>query len=133
MNPSRAIAALAASLLLASAAPAFARADQVAVARVAPDRVTVSWTGKGPVDLFWADHAVTDPAAAKLVSAGDRDGKQDVTVDPAARPYFLVRDRADGSLVEVAERLVPLDQGSKFRAIGGYQAAGGKHLPRGSI
>lgn len=133
MNPSRAIAALAASLLLASAAPALARADQVAVTRVAPDRVTVSWTAKGPVDLFWADHAVTDPAAAKLVSAGDRDGKQDVTVDPAARPYFLVRDKADGSLVEVAERLVPLDQGSNFRDIGGYQAAGGKHVRWGSI
>jgi protein-tyrosine phosphatase len=119
--------------LIASTAPAFARAESAAVERTAPDKVTVSWTAKGPVDLFWADHPVSDPALAKLVSAKDRDGRQEVTVDTAVRPYFLIRDQTDGAVVDVAERVVPLEQGSNFRDIGGYQGADGKHVRWGLI
>lgn len=133
MKPLHPIAATVAALFLASSAPAFARADQLAVTRVAPDKVSVTWSAKGPVDLFWADRPVTDPADAKLVSAGDRDGKQEVAVDVAARPYFLVRDKADGTVVDVAERLVPLEQGSNFRDVGGYRTTDGKAVRWGRI
>jgi protein-tyrosine phosphatase len=114
-------------------APAFARADHAVVERAAPDKVTVSWSAKGPVDLFLADHPVSDPAMAKLVAANDRDGRETVVVDAAARPYFLIRDKSDGVVVDVAERLVPLEQGSNFRDIGGYPAADGKHVRWGQI
>jgi protein-tyrosine phosphatase len=124
---------LSAIALITSTASALARADNALVERTGRDRVTVSWTAKGPVDLFWADHPVSDPTAATLVSAKDRDGRQEVSVDAATRPYFLIRDEADGAVVDVAERVVPLEQGSNFRDIGGYQAADGRHVRWGLI
>jgi len=133
MTKIRGLIGLSVLALIASTAPAFARAENALVERIAPDKVTVSWTTRGPVDLFWADHPVGDPAAAKLISAKDRDGRQDVTVDAAVRSYFLIVDKADGAAVEVAERVLPLDQGSNFRDIGGYQTADGKHVRWGVI
>jgi protein-tyrosine phosphatase len=128
MQTNRGLIGLFAMALLNSAAPAFARPDNVVVERAAPDKVTVTWSAKGPVDLFVADHPISDPTAAKLVSANDRDGRETVIIDAAARPYFLIRDNGDGAVVDVAERLVPLEQGSNFRDIGGYSAADGKHV-----
>ncbi len=58
-----------------------------------------------------------------MVSAND--GHQEVAVAGSTRHYFLIRDRTDGAVAKVAERLVPLDQGSNFRDIGGYAGAGG--------
>lgn len=133
MTQLRGLIGLSALALIVSTASAFARAENPQVERTAPDKVTVSWTAKGPVDVYWADHPVTDPAAAKLVSAKDRDGHQDMTVDAAVRPYFLIVDKADGAVVDVAERVVPLEQGSNFRDVGGYQTADGKHVRWGMI
>ncbi|MDR2858232.1 MAG: tyrosine-protein phosphatase [Novosphingobium sp.] len=124
---------LSALALLAAGVPAFARADRAAVERTAADRVTVGWTAAGPVDVFIADRPVSDPAAAQPVAADDRTGRVEVAVDSAARPYFLLRDKADGSLVPVAERVVPLTQGSNFRDIGGYAGADGRHVRWGLI
>jgi protein-tyrosine phosphatase len=129
----RGLVGLSAIVLLASGTTAFARADNASVERSAPDKVTVSWSAKGPVDLLVADHPVSDPAAAKLVSANDRGERETVTVDAAARPYFLIRDKADGAVTEVAERLVPLEQGSNFRDIGGYPTSDGRHVRWGLI
>ena len=98
-----------------------------------PAEVRVSWTAKGPIDVFVADRADATPATARLISAGDRDGHEQVAVDPAGRPYFLLRDKADGTVTEVAERLLPLEQGSNFRDIGGYAGADGKHVRWGQI
>ena len=133
MTKIRGLIGLSILALIASTTPAFARAENAMVERTAPDKVTVSWAAKGPIDLFWADHPVTDPATAKLVSAKDRDGRQEVTVDAAVRPYFLIVDKADGAVVDVAERVVPLEQGSNFRDIGGYQTVDGKHVRWGMI
>jgi protein-tyrosine phosphatase len=68
-----------------------------------------------------------------LVSADDRDGVYEQAVATGERPYFLLRDRKDGGGVRVAERVLPLEQGSNFRDIGGYPAAGGKHVRWGMI
>lgn len=126
-------AQLTAIALLFTAGSALARADNAAAVRGQPGKVLVTWTAKGPVDLYLAEKPDADPATAKLVSPGDRDGREEVAVDGAARPYFLIRDKADGSRVAVAERLLPLAQGSNFRDIGGYEGAGGKHVRWGLI
>ena len=124
---------LAALALVVCAGPALARAGDASVERTQPAAVRVSWTARGPIDVFLADRADAAPSTARLVSAGDRDGHEDVAVDPASRPYFLLRDKADGTVTEVAERLLPLEQGSNFRDIGGYAGAGGKHVRWGRI
>lgn len=50
-----------------------------------------------------------------------------------SRPYIVVADARDRRPVEALERLVPLERGSNFRDIGGYPAAGGKHVRLGLI
>lgn len=103
------------------------------VTRIAPDRVLVSWADKDPVDVFFSATPNQPISKAKLVSAGDRDGRHELVVDPASRPYLILRDTKTGAKTTVAERLLPLEKGSNFRDIGGYPAAGGKHVRWGMI
>lgn len=127
------LAGLSALSLLVSAGPASARADGASAVRSAPDMVLVSWTASGPVDLYAADKPDATIATAQMVSAYDGDGHQEVKVERQSRPYFLIRDRSDGAVTEVAERLVPLEQGSNFRDIGGYVGADGLRVRWGLI
>lgn len=103
------------------------------VTRSAPDALTVTWATPGPVDVFVSDDPAATVDAAKLVSRQDRDGKETVKVTPGERAYILLRDDKSGATVRVAERLLPLQQGSNFRDVGGYPAAGGKHVRWGLI
>lgn len=124
-----------APLAAALAAPA-AWAGTIAnatVERAAPDRLVVRWTDRDPVDLLQSDRPDATAEAATLVSAKDKDGVQEVTVAPDARPYFLLRDGKSGETVRVAERVLPLEQGSNFRDVGGYATADGKHVRWGMI
>jgi protein-tyrosine phosphatase len=107
--------------------------SQPTVERTAPDAVTIRWADKSAVDVFEADRADADIASAKLVSGKDKDGKAEVKVGEAARPYFLLRDTKTGEVSKVAERVVPLHQGSNFRDIGGYETDIGKHVRWGMI
>ncbi len=119
-------------LLHASAAMA-GTIDAPVVTRSAPDRLTIAWQDADPVDIFQSDRPDARPAAMKLVAHANRDGQASVSVTPGERPYFLLKDSKSGKTVHVAERLLPLEQGSNFRDIGGYPAAGGKHVRWGMI
>jgi len=124
---------LALALAAGLATPAVALVSDAAVERTGPDQLSLRWTAKGPVDVLLADTPDADASKAKLVSKADRDGRELVNADPAKRPYFLLRDTSDGSVTRVAERLIPLKQGSNFRDIGGYPAANGKHVKWGVL
>jgi protein-tyrosine phosphatase len=131
MTLSRHYLSLAACALAALAAPALAQ--QADVARIAPDRVEVSWTGAKAVDLYRLDRPGAPLAPELLVSANDRDGHETVTLPAGSRALFAVRDHASGKVIHIAERLIPLEQGSNFRDIGGYPAAEGKTVRWGLI
>jgi len=133
MKTNRSLIGLCAILLLSLPGPALARAENAQVERIGPSKLLVTWTDKAPVDLYLADKPDADPASAHAVSLKDRDGREEVTVEGAQRPYFLIHDDADGSFVTAAERLLPLEQGSNFRDIGGYRTADGKHVRWGLI
>lgn len=121
-------------LLAALPLPAFADVPaNPVVERTAPDRLKIRWTDRNSVDVYITDRADAPADAVRLVSADDGDGVHEMTVAPGIRPYFLLRDHKDGKSVPVAERLLPLEQGSNFRDIGGYPAAGGKHVKWGMI
>lgn len=131
----RAVALTALPLVAMSVSPA-ALAGTIAdpvVKRVAPDRLAVRWKDVDAVDILQADRADTAAASAKLISAKDKDGVHEVEVAGTTRPYFLLRDTRSGDVVRVAERVLPLEQGSNFRDVGGYAAAGGKHVRWGMI
>jgi protein-tyrosine phosphatase len=120
-------------VLLAAADAASAEISAAKVERIAPDRVAVTWTAPAAVDVYAANRADASTAQARLVSDDDADGRFELTVAPTDRPYFVLKDAKDGTSARVAERVLPLQQGSNFRDIGGYPAAGGKHVRWGRI
>jgi protein-tyrosine phosphatase len=120
--------------LLATSPVALAEAITAShVERTSPGKVVIAWTGKDPVDVYVSDRPDASLAQATKVSAADRDGRHEADVAAGGRPYFTLRNTLSGETVHVAERLVPLEQGSNFRDVGGYQAAGGKHVRWGKI
>ena len=130
MNRTAAIGGL---TLLALAMPAFAHVTEERVERTATDKVTVFWSDKTPVDVYLSDHADASLADAKLVSEHNRAGHFETLVTGTAHPIFLLKEVKDGSVVRIAERALPLAQGSNFRDLGGYPAADGRHIRWGVL
>ena len=120
------------TLVLAAPALAAPPADAV-VERQGPDSLLVSWKADKPVDVLVADRANAPISAARLVSAKDADGQELVSQPGVARLYVILRNASTGEATRVAERVLPLEAGSNFRDIGGYPAAGGKHVRWGLI
>ena len=107
--------------------------DGADVQRPAPNQVTVSWQGADPVDVYVATRPDASLAQSHRVARADRQGVFVMELNEPGRPYFILKDERDGSTVRVAERLLPLERGSNFRDVGGYPAAGGKHVRWGLI
>ena len=101
--------------------------------RAGGDRIAVSWRGDDPVNVYVSARPDASIAAARLLARADRRGGYVLEHAGAARPYFILKDERDGSWARVAERLLPLERGSNFRDVGGYPAAGGKHVRWGLI
>jgi len=119
--------------LALGASPALAAATDAVATRAAGDQIQLAWKAPGAVDVYLAYAPNAAIGDATLISGADKDGKALVKVDPTRRPYFLLREAADGSVTEVAERAVPLAQGSNFRDIGGYATSNGQHVRWGLI
>jgi protein-tyrosine phosphatase len=133
MNRKFAVLAAPFALVFALHGAAFAEVAGATVERKGPDRVVVSWRSGTPVDVYMADWADAGLAVSRLVSDDDADGVFEIATTAAARPYFTLKDSSDGRVVRVAERALALEQGSNFRDLGGYPAAGGKHVRWGRI
>ena len=114
------------------ASGAFAAVTDQKVERLEAGKVAVTWSSKTPVDVYVADTA-DGLSQAKLVSDDNKKGRFEMDVSPTARPYFFLTDTKDGVSAEIAERALPLEQGSNFRDLGGYPAAGGKHVRWGMV
>lgn len=94
--------------------------------------VTISWKDAAEVEIYSSGNA-NSARGATLVDAHNRDGRERLPVTLDKPTYFLLRDRSDGGLAEVGERVLPLEQASNFRDLGGYQAADGRHVRWGLI
>lgn len=103
------------------------------VDRTTPSLLTIAWHDKDPVDVFVTADPAADVTSARPLSRDDRDGRYILSDAGVERRYFLLRDKQSGAVTTVAERLLPLDRGSNFRDIGGYAAAGGKHIRWGLL
>jgi protein-tyrosine phosphatase len=103
------------------------------VERVDNTHVIVSWNDPVAVDVYLSNGPDAEIAKSQALSADNLDGRQMITVVGGKRPYFLLRDKADGSIARVSERVLPLERGSNFRDLGGYPAAAGKHTRWGLI
>jgi protein-tyrosine phosphatase len=132
MTHARLFAALTVAGLVAQS-PAAARITAAQAERSAPDALSLSWTSPNPVDVYVSDKPAIALKDAKLLSKADADGRFALDGQDRGRRYFLLVDSRDHDRVEVAERLVPLEQGSNFRDVGGYVGAGGKRVRWGMI
>lgn len=121
------------SLMLAPVCASAKAPANASVDRTSEGQLSVSWTSPDPVDVLVAQSPRATVKSAKLVSARDADGKHTVSSPGIAREYIILRDARTGETTRVAERLIPLEAGSNFRDIGGYAAAGGKHVRWGLI
>lgn len=101
--------------------------------RIARDHVRVQWRGGDPVDVYVSIDPAATVATARQLARLDKAGVYDFKEHLDGRPYFLLRDAKDGTVLRVAERVLPLQRGSNFRDVGGYAAAGGKHVRWGMI
>ncbi len=117
--------------LLASAGPA--RVLHADVERNAADTLTLAWSDADPVDIYEADQEGFALKDGRLLARADRTGHYAVTQAGVRRHYFALVDMRDHQRFDVAERVIPLAQGSNFRDIGGYVGAGGKHVRWGLI
>ena len=104
-----------------------------AITRTGDGQLSLSWSSLDPVDVLVAESPRASLKSAKLVSPRDADGRHILSGNGTQRSYFILRDVRTGETTRVAERLVPLEAGSNFRDIGGYAAAGGKHVRWGLI
>ena len=115
-------------------APAAAFAD-IANAKVQRSgaALSVTWSSPDPVDVYVSTDPMAKPKTARVLSRRDRDGSETFSPGDNARWYFILVDALDHKEVRAAERLLPLEQGSNFRDVGGYAAAGGRHVRWGRI
>lgn len=123
----------AASLVLGLPSLAHARISAAQVERSDAGTLDIRWSADHPVDVYESGSPQAAIGKAKLLARADDDGHYSLPVTDRARHYFLLVDGKDRQQVEVAEREVRLEQSSNFRDLGGYSAAGGKHVRWGLI
>src|SRR5476649_130014 len=92
MKPHHSLAgALAAGALLFHPIAALAL-DGADVERTAPNRVTVSWQGDDPVDVYVSAHPDAPIPASRRVARADRRGVFVLDRTGPDRPYFILKD-----------------------------------------
>ena len=123
-------------VLLLVSAPLAARVSDPAVERDAQGQWTLHWQDANPVDVYRIDApapAGSAAAPARLVARSVVSGRVGLAGVPHERGWFVLKDRRDGTQITVAERVLPLEQGSNFRDLGGYAGWGGKHVRWGML
>ncbi|MDE2303359.1 MAG: tyrosine-protein phosphatase [Sphingomonadales bacterium] len=124
---------LSVAALALAGAPLRARVVDPRVVRDDAGHFELSWKDRAPVDVYRLTPGAPAASAPQLVARGIEDGAVSLAASPHVRGWFVLRDRRDGSRVTVAERVLPLEQGSNFRDLGGYPAWGGRHVRWGLI
>lgn len=111
------IAAMLSAAAVCIAAPATAK-ELATVTRVDASTVEVSRDNATPVSVWLSADAIIDKNDRK-VSASSKETKFTVASPASERRFIILREKSGNDTV-VAERALPLQQGSNFRDIGGY-------------
>ncbi len=107
---------------LASATPATAR-ETASLTRIDTQSVTLNRGDIVPVSMWISkDDQISEEdqkVEASIVKAAARGDKVTLPIAASERRYVLMKDRA-GKVMVAGERVLPIEQGSNFRDIGGY-------------
>lgn len=120
-------------LVLALPHGAAAHISAADVQRTAPDQLSITWTDPDAIDIYAGARPDVPLTPETSVVHDSHAGAYVIDHADTTRRYFILVDRRDHQRVEVAERLIPLAQGSNFRDIGGYEGADGKRVRWGLI
>jgi protein-tyrosine phosphatase len=124
------------SFLFVSAAlfPVAAQAvDKADVRRIDTGNVELTWEDSDKIDIYLSPDADVSVKGLKPIKSMKGSGSVVANIPASERQYFLIKDHGDKSVIVMAERLLPLEQGSNFRDVGGYKGAGGKMIRWGKI
>jgi len=125
------ISTLTLSLALALAAPALAR-EPLRIERMdAETAVLLRGDGDAPATLWLSDDTVLDDGDT-LIAKDSTAPRVELALPETERDYVILA-LADGSQEVAAERVLPLQQGSNFRDIGGYETKDGKTVRWGKV
>jgi protein-tyrosine phosphatase len=107
--------------------------DKAEVRRVDNGNVELTWEDSDKVDIYLSPAPDASIKGLKPIKSAKGNGSVLASIPASERHYFLIKDHGDKSIIVMAERLLPLDQGSNFRDVGGYKGAGGKTIRWGKI
>ena len=119
--------------LLSLSVPLAARVSDPAVERDAQGQLLLRWQDANPVDVYRIDAPSKAMGPPRLVASDVANGQYAMATPDHVRGWFVLKDRRDGTSATVAERVLPLEQGSNFRDLGGYAGWGGKHVRWGML
>lgn len=119
--------ALAASIATPASAREAARLTRIDAASVTLDRGETR-----PVAVWISQDMTLDKADQQVEAAFAKDGKLTLAMPANMRRYVLLKD-AKGQITVVGERVLPLEQGSNFRDIGGYVTKDGRTVRWGKV
>ncbi|WP_404477701.1 tyrosine-protein phosphatase [Novosphingobium sp. BL-52-GroH] len=105
------------------AAPTSAR-ELASLARLNPETVELSREDTAPVAVWISADTVLDKGDRRFATAS-KDARLDLPIAATERRYVILEGKGGRRMV-VAERVLPLQQGSNFRDIGGYVTRSGK-------
>lgn len=121
------------SATFALAAPAAHALAPGEVKRLDAHKVEITWTDEDAVTIYTSPTPSSDAQNSAIVAQAVRGGRIVVNAPVGERAYFILRDGGDQSTVTIAERHLPLEQGSNFRDIGGYATADGRRVKWGRM
>lgn len=103
------------------------------VERIDSDHVYVELSGANDKQLLVSSDPVADAGDSAAVIVARKPEGVVVEAPASRRLYFIVKGDEDAKQTIVSERLLPLERGSNFRDLGGYEAAEGKHVAWGRL
>ncbi len=126
----RIAAAVAVSIALLSGTAIEAK-ENARLTRIDADTVELTRTDSAPATIWLSHDTVLDKGDAKVGSKSTADRIR-IALPSNQRGYVIVRE-GKGRTTIVAERLLPLEQGSNFRDIGGYVTRDGHTVRWGKV
>lgn len=115
---------------LPAVVPASAR-ELATLTRIDTNSVALDRGEIAPAEIWVSQDQTIDASDRKVdvatIKTAGKDGKIMLAIPASERRYVLLKD-AQGQVVTVAERVLPIEQGSNFRDVGGYVTKDGHRV-----
>jgi protein-tyrosine phosphatase len=103
------------------------------VRRIDNEQVEITWQDDDPVTIYLTKDPSSGPEKADRIAQAVKGGRRVIKAPSSERNYFILQDGGDQSTTVLGERVLPLQQGSNFRDIGGYVGADGRRVKWGKV